>query len=34
MQSTVTIASCQSSCAISTNTTANVTMVCRNQISP
>ena len=34
MQSTTTSASCQSSCSIRAKTTTNVTMVCRNQISP
>ena len=34
MQTTTTTASFQSSCAIRTNTTANVTMVCMNQMRP
>ena len=34
MQSTTTSASCQSSCTISTSTTANVTTVCRNHTRP
>ena len=34
MQTTTTIASFQSSCNIRTNTTAKVTIVCRNQIRP
>ncbi len=34
MHTTTTRASCQSSWAISTKTTMNVTIVCKNQINP